>query len=150
MFIQITILVSETGVGTFLLMVSSPCVSRVAYALPLYHLPEKQMLQAMIWIWTVAQGISGSLEVGWFVYYPGYLFAVSFVLMVYIYLVVGFTHTTAHGTGHVCGGQKTTCRSWFPPSVIWALQLRLRSSAMPFFAETTYWSIKKSLKTYFA
>ena len=42
MFIHVTVLVSEIGVGTFL------CIASVAHALPHYHLPEKIMLQAMI------------------------------------------------------------------------------------------------------
>lgn len=38
-FIQVAVLVSETGVGTFLLLVSSLCAARVAYALH-DHLPN--------------------------------------------------------------------------------------------------------------
>ena len=51
MFIHVTVLVSEIGVGTFL------CIASVAYALPHYHLPEKIMLQVMILVWTGGDGI---------------------------------------------------------------------------------------------
>lgn len=33
-------------------------------------------------------------------------------------------------TWHVCGGQRTTCKRWFPPSAMWVLGVGHRSSSL--------------------
>lgn len=151
MFIQMTILVSDTAVGTFLFMVSSLCVSRVSYILSHYHLPEKEMFQAMMWLWMVAQRASWTLGVVWFVgLLSRYFFAVS--------ICFNGLHLSCWWE-HIC--HSTLCRSCMWRSIdnlqkldptLWhtSSQLKLGSSAMPLFAETNYWSIKRSLKTFFA
>lgn len=84
MFIHVTVLVSEIGVGTFL------CIASVAYALPHYHLPEKMMLQAMIWFWTGGDGIWGRLEV--------YLFICLFIVYFNALYLLCWRGQTYHST----------------------------------------------------
>ena len=116
MFIHVTVLVSEIGVGTFL------CIASVAHALPHYHLPEKIMLQAMIWFWTGGDGIWGGLEICLFIcLFIVQVFVWCFILMLYIYCVGRGTHTIAH--------MWKTCMWW---SCMWVSKENLKN-LVPFF-----------------
>lgn len=55
----------------------------------------------------------------------------SFLDIVSFSFILTVERTVAGGVctqAHFCGGQKTTCWSWFSPSITWILGVRLKSS----------------------